>query len=762
MDVTRYLKGQGYGTVDRSFYRLISLWEDWYRSDVRKFHYYKVYNGQTYVRQKRYSLGMAKKISEDLADLLMNEKVGITVSDPRTQAFIDRVFRDNNMLVRLNEYQERKAYTGTVAYIPNISGADVEKGAIVAGTGRIKVDCVSASRIYPLSWENGRISECAFVFMRAVDSRRYAHIQIHALEGGEYVITNHIADAESGRDVPQERWGCLKGFEGLCPRVYPGTSERQFVIDTLNIVNNADEDNPMGIALFANCIDQLKGADVVYDSYVNEFQMGKKRIFVAPEMMLGNSTEDIERFIKDALDASYPEMFELYDRVLENEYVRNRALYEQVNAQYIPYEQNLQLQQAAEALRAQTAGDFENITHSMGFMVDMGGGRRVFTPLSVYYQQYLDEAMVDIAFGAFDYGSVLRRTVTQMVNSGIRTVYFAPKDSKRLYTNRIDVAVRRAVLTGASKLAGEISQYNARQLNTEYFEVSWHENARPTHRVWHGQVWSRSELESVCGLGSVTGLCGANCYHSYYPFVPGISERLYTDEWLAQQAREEDTPRYFKGKGYTAYEATQKQRQMETAMRAQRERVHLLKQGGADDDEVMLARCRYQGQLDEYARFSKKMGLVQQRERIYLDMRGRVAPSQRTHRSRRAAERARPRQERRTDTGGAKTTVVNSLKSGIIRSDGRSQKMDLQLFAEKDMYGQASGSLKRAIRKYEKRLREHESYIREPEKHCPDWHEKSAEEQAGLKRHWEKEIRNFETSIRDRVDELKKRGDYDD
>ena len=101
-------------------------------------------------------------------------------------------------------------------------------------------------------------------------------------------------------------------------------------------------------------------------------------------MMLGNSTEEIEKFIKAALDASYPEMFELYDGVLEQEYMRNRGLYEQVNAQYIPYEENVQLQQAVEALRSQTARDFENITQSMGFMVDMGGGKRVFTPLSVY------------------------------------------------------------------------------------------------------------------------------------------------------------------------------------------------------------------------------------------------------------------------------------------------------------------------------------------------------------------------------------------
>lgn len=66
---------------------------------------------------------------------------------------------------------------------------------------------------------------------------------------------------------------------------------------------------------------------------------------------------------------------------------------------------------------------------------------------------------------------------------------------------------------------------------------------------------------------------------------------------------------------------------METAMRAQREKVELLKKGDADPDEVLLERCKYQGQLDEYSRFSKKMGLKQERERIYMDMRGRVAPS---------------------------------------------------------------------------------------------------------------------------------------
>ena len=94
---------------------------------------------------------------------------------------------------------------------------------------------------------------------------------------------------------------------------------------------------------------------------------------------------------------------------------------------------------------------------------------------------------------------------------------------------------------------------------------------------------------------------------------------------LAEQDRKENTPKTFNGKEYTLYEAKQRQRQMETAMRAQREKVKLLDSGGADPDDVMLARAKYQGQLNEYSRFCKKMGLTEERERIYYDMRGRVA-----------------------------------------------------------------------------------------------------------------------------------------
>lgn len=343
--------------------------------------------------------------------------------------------------------------------------------------------------------------------------------------------------------------------------------------------------------------------------------------------ILGNSTKDIEDIVKSAVGDDYPETFKLYDEVVEKQYTRSRELYEQVNEEFIPYEQNEQLQQLVNDLIQQSNDELYNITRSMGFMVDMGGGRKVFSPLSDYYNQYLDNAIVEITSGAFDYNTVIRRVVGQMTNSGLRTVDYASG-----YSSRCDVAARRAIMTGLSQLTGHISQTNAQKLHTEYFEIDWHAGARPSHRTWQGKVWSYRELVTVCGLGTVTGLQGANCYHEYYPFIPGISERQFSDKWLAEQNRKEDRQKVFKGKEYTLYEATQRQRYLETNMRAQRQKVKLLQQAGASQDDIMLARCKYQAQLDEYKAFCERMGLQEQRERIYYDLQGRVAPGRRTAR----------------------------------------------------------------------------------------------------------------------------------
>lgn len=341
--------------------------------------------------------------------------------------------------------------------------------------------------------------------------------------------------------------------------------------------------------------------------------------------ILGYSSEDIEKEIKKALNASYPEMFELYDKVINWEYVRNKDIYEQINAEYIPFEENGQLKQITEAIIDQSFDDLENVTNSLGFYLDYGNGQKVLTPLSQVYTKYLDAACYDIVTGAFDYNSVLRRVVTQLTNSGLRQINYSSGRA-----NRVDVAARRTVMTAVSQITGKISEYNAQKLGTEYFEVEWHAGARPTHAVWQGRVWSKEQLYSVCGLGTVTGLLGVNCYHTYHLFFPGLSERNWTDDWLEEQNRKENEPREFLGKEYTLYEAKQRQRQMETVMRAQREKVKLLQAGGADQDEIILHKAKYQGQLNEYSRFCRKMSLTEERERIYLDMRGRVATNNKT------------------------------------------------------------------------------------------------------------------------------------
>lgn len=109
-----------------------------------------------------------------------------------------------------------------------------------------------------------------------MDDTEYTYIQVHRINGGEYDIENHLYDSD---EVPLTS---VKGFETIPPVVHTGSDKPQFVIDRLNIANS-DENNPLGVAVFAYAIDQLKSVDITYDSYVNEFVLGKKRIVVQPE-----------------------------------------------------------------------------------------------------------------------------------------------------------------------------------------------------------------------------------------------------------------------------------------------------------------------------------------------------------------------------------------------------------------------------------------------------------------------------------------------
>ena len=282
MTIIDKLKELGFSTISAGFYGKVQEWKSWYEGDVKGFHRYRVRNGAGMVRCKRYTLNMGKKIPEDWANLLMNEKVKITLEGQREQEFIDRVFTENNFFVKANEMQEKAFALGTVAFIPRVVGMEAtEEGPIPGSASGIVMDYVTVEHIWPLAWQNGIITECAFDSIVTKNGEQYCYLQIHHKVNGLYDIENRIyhyrnknVDAElSLADVP--------GFERVPPIVHTGSDRRQFVIDRPNIANNFD-DSPLGISVYANATDVLKGVDVAYDSYVNEFLLGKKRIMVKP------------------------------------------------------------------------------------------------------------------------------------------------------------------------------------------------------------------------------------------------------------------------------------------------------------------------------------------------------------------------------------------------------------------------------------------------------------------------------------------------
>ena len=289
MNILEKLKGLGFDTVPEEFYKQnVDVWQSWYEGKVNSFHKYKLYNGKKFVKLERFSAGMGKQVCEDWANLLMNEKVKITLEGKKEQEFFDSVCKANNFVVKVNEMQEKKAALGTGAYVFTVTGVEVnEETGEMSGNGKeIKLDYVAGRKIIPLSWDNGIVTECAFAIEKTIKGKQYVYVQIHHLNGsGTYDIDNVIYE-KNNDNLSDTDLKDVEGFESVPPTVHTGSKERQFVIDRMNIANNTTiSDNPLGVAVFANAIDQLKAVDIVYDSYVTEFVLGKKRIMVKPSAM---------------------------------------------------------------------------------------------------------------------------------------------------------------------------------------------------------------------------------------------------------------------------------------------------------------------------------------------------------------------------------------------------------------------------------------------------------------------------------------------
>ncbi len=342
---------------------------------------------------------------------------------------------------------------------------------------------------------------------------------------------------------------------------------------------------------------------------------------------IGESKSRIKQLIGEAVKEADLQIDEIYKQAVLSDYIRNKEIYEAAGVEYQPYEGNQWLQQVVDAARRQTKGSLrtlENITQTTGFNV-MIGNQRVFTPLSEYLERSLDKAMMGITTGAKTYSQAIGEVIDEMTASGIRTVdYASDKSNKSNKSDRIEVAARRAVMTGVAQMTKQVSDKNAEQLGTDHWEVDWHMGARNTgtgyrnHQSWQGKVYSTAEMRSICGEGEMLGFAGINCYHIKFPFLPGISKRKYTDEWLAEQNRKENEKKTFRGRDYDTYGALQYQRRLERTIRKQKQDVKLLEKAGADKDDITAAKCRLRLTNKAYVDFSKEMDLRKQRERLRI------------------------------------------------------------------------------------------------------------------------------------------------
>lgn len=287
MYISDILRAKGYEpTVPTKFYKKIDEWQQWYEGYIKEFHQYEVFNGQRRVKCERAQTNMAKQAAEDWANLLMNEKVKITLEGEAEQQFFDDVCRGNHFERKMSEYEEFTFALGTTAIVTRVTGITVtEDGEQDGAAEDIKLDYVLAKDIYPISWENGYITECAFGSVIYKDERKYYYLQIHKKnDSGEYDIDNYLYETTKG-SMSEVNIETTKGFEHIASSVHTHSKDRLFVINTPNIANNYDTTIPMGMSCYGNAISQLKTVDTVYDSFNTEFTLGRKRVMVKPEAL---------------------------------------------------------------------------------------------------------------------------------------------------------------------------------------------------------------------------------------------------------------------------------------------------------------------------------------------------------------------------------------------------------------------------------------------------------------------------------------------
>ena len=261
----------------------IEQWKSWYRGNVRSFHNYFIYNGQRKVNKKRFTLNMAKELSEDWSDILWSEKCKISMKDDKTQKQFDELMDNLSLNEVINQAIEKSGALGTNATVVSVYDiiANEDGMTLDVSDAKTRIDNVDIDWIFPLSWNNKEITECAFGSVQYLNGDKYIILSVHKMNenNGNYVIHNHLFKETNGNIIPIEQTkDVMKDFDTK-------SNIKWFSVFKPMLTNNLFDNNPFGIPHYANAIDVLKAVDIDFDGFKNEVKDGRKRTWVRAEMM---------------------------------------------------------------------------------------------------------------------------------------------------------------------------------------------------------------------------------------------------------------------------------------------------------------------------------------------------------------------------------------------------------------------------------------------------------------------------------------------
>lgn len=241
--------------------------------------------------------------------------------------------------------------------------------------------------------------------------------------------------------------------------------------------------------------------------------------------------------------------------------------------------------------------------------------RLTLTTAATSQTQFVREAnrvYMNVQSGAFDYDTAMKDAADELAKRGITAVRY---ENGRPVTRTIESAVRMNILTSINQTAANQTLNNAEELGVEKFEVTAHVGARPEHEAWQGKVYTKSQLETICGLGDAAGLCGINCRHSFYPYFEGM-DKHYSQNDMDEMAGEKVS---YNGKDMTRYEGEQKLRGIERNIRHYKRQALTQEAAGADSTKAR----RKIGEWQAAARdFTKQTGIARDSAREYVGTSG--------------------------------------------------------------------------------------------------------------------------------------------